>query len=114
MLVTNLKPANMRGIKSQAMVLAASSPDGSKVELVTPPEVSRRPMEHVAPHPVRIVWTCSFGQGRRPQDRPLPSGGDMGQNRCKGLIDCTESINGTPRSSLYAGEVTGDFVALKI
>ena len=29
-LVANLKPANMRGVKSQAMVLAATSPDGSK------------------------------------------------------------------------------------
>ena len=30
-LVCNLKPANMRGIQSQAMVLAATAPDGSKV-----------------------------------------------------------------------------------
>lgn len=30
-LVANLKPGNMRGIKSQAMVLAASNPDGTKV-----------------------------------------------------------------------------------
>lgn len=30
-IVANLKAANMRGIKSQAMVLAASSPDGNKV-----------------------------------------------------------------------------------
>ncbi len=29
-IVANLKPANMRGVKSQAMVLAASSPDGSQ------------------------------------------------------------------------------------
>lgn len=29
-LVANLKPANMRGVKSHAMVLAATSPDGSK------------------------------------------------------------------------------------
>ncbi|KAI3430770.1 hypothetical protein D9Q98_009182 [Chlorella vulgaris] len=36
-LVCNLKPANMRGIQSQAMVLAATAPDGSKVELVEPP-----------------------------------------------------------------------------
>ncbi|KAF5741681.1 methionine--tRNA ligase [Tripterygium wilfordii] len=34
----NLKPATMRGIKSQAMVLAASNSDHSKVELVDPPE----------------------------------------------------------------------------
>ncbi|XP_047325880.1 probable methionine--tRNA ligase [Impatiens glandulifera] len=34
----NLKPATMRGIKSQAMVLAASSADQTKVELVEPPE----------------------------------------------------------------------------
>ncbi|KAL4436391.1 hypothetical protein ABPG77_009953 [Micractinium sp. CCAP 211/92] len=36
-LVCNLKPANMRGVQSQAMVLAATAPDGSKVELVEPP-----------------------------------------------------------------------------
>jgi methionyl-tRNA synthetase len=35
-LVCNLKPANMRGIKSQAMVLAATSTDGETVELVEP------------------------------------------------------------------------------
>ncbi|KAK1307561.1 putative methionine--tRNA ligase [Acorus calamus] len=34
----NLKPASMRGIKSQAMVLAASNNDHTKVELVDPPE----------------------------------------------------------------------------
>ncbi|KAL5993031.1 hypothetical protein ACLOJK_013951 [Asimina triloba] len=34
----NLKPATMRGIKSQAMVLAASNDDHSKVELVDPPQ----------------------------------------------------------------------------
>ncbi|CAN4095957.1 unnamed protein product [Withania somnifera] len=34
----NLKPASMRGIKSQAMVLAASNSDHSKVELVEPPK----------------------------------------------------------------------------
>ncbi|PSS19310.1 Methionine--tRNA ligase [Actinidia chinensis var. chinensis] len=33
----NLKPATMRGIKSQAMVLAASNSDHTKVELVEPP-----------------------------------------------------------------------------
>ncbi|KAF5452117.1 hypothetical protein F2P56_027150 [Juglans regia] len=34
----NLKPATMRGIKSQAMVLAASNSDHTKVELVEPPK----------------------------------------------------------------------------
>ncbi|XP_062109223.1 probable methionine--tRNA ligase [Humulus lupulus] len=34
----NLKPANMRGIKSQAMVLAANNSDHTKVELVEPPK----------------------------------------------------------------------------
>ncbi|XP_051133343.1 probable methionine--tRNA ligase isoform X2 [Andrographis paniculata] len=34
----NLKPATMRGIKSQAMVLAASNYDQTKVELVEPPQ----------------------------------------------------------------------------
>jgi tRNA-binding EMAP/Myf-like protein len=42
-LVTNLKPANMRGITSQAMVLAAEKIQGGHlqgVELVTPPIMS--------------------------------------------------------------------------
>lgn len=34
----NLKPAAMRGVKSQAMVLAASNSDHTKVELVEPPK----------------------------------------------------------------------------
>nr|DAD23988.1 TPA_asm: hypothetical protein HUJ06_025451 [Nelumbo nucifera] len=34
----NLKPATMRGVKSQAMVLAASNSDHTKVELVDPPQ----------------------------------------------------------------------------
>ncbi|KAG1675465.1 hypothetical protein FOA52_001764 [Chlamydomonas sp. UWO 241] len=33
----NLKPANMRGVQSQAMVMAATSADGAIVELVEPP-----------------------------------------------------------------------------
>jgi methionyl-tRNA synthetase len=37
LVVANMKPANMRGIQSQAMVLAATSADGSTVELVEPP-----------------------------------------------------------------------------
>ncbi|KAG7810873.1 hypothetical protein KL921_002501 [Ogataea angusta] len=36
-LVTNLKPSKMRGIKSEAMLLAATNTDGSKVEIVNPP-----------------------------------------------------------------------------
>lgn len=36
-LVANLKPAKLRGIASEAMLLAASNADG-KVELVNPPE----------------------------------------------------------------------------
>ncbi|KAJ3070665.1 hypothetical protein HDU98_006309, partial [Podochytrium sp. JEL0797] len=37
LVLKNLKPANMRGIKSQAMVLCASTPDGSQVEFLIPP-----------------------------------------------------------------------------
>lgn len=40
-LLCNLKPAKMRGIESQAMVLCASSMDGTLVELVQPPASSR-------------------------------------------------------------------------
>ncbi|OZJ02377.1 hypothetical protein BZG36_04443 [Bifiguratus adelaidae] len=32
--LTNLKPANMRGVKSEAMVLCSTAPDGSKVEIL--------------------------------------------------------------------------------
>jgi methionine--tRNA ligase beta chain len=35
-LLCNLKPAKMRGIESQAMVLCATSTDGNTVELVEP------------------------------------------------------------------------------
>ena len=37
-LLCNLKPAKMRGIESQAMVLAASDKAHTIVELLTPPE----------------------------------------------------------------------------
>lgn len=39
--VANLKPVSMRGIKSSAMVLCASSADHSVVEFVNPPEGSK-------------------------------------------------------------------------
>lgn len=35
--VCNLKPLKMRGVKSEAMLLASDSPDGTAVELVEPP-----------------------------------------------------------------------------
>merc|ERR1711916_83835 len=38
LVLCNMKPANMRGIKSHAMVLAASNADHTSVELVRPPE----------------------------------------------------------------------------
>lgn len=37
----------MRGIKSHAMVLAATSPDGTKVELVEPPTDKAQPGQRV-------------------------------------------------------------------
>ncbi|KAJ2396447.1 G4 quadruplex nucleic acid binding protein [Coemansia sp. RSA 2559] len=40
-LVCNLKPAAMRGVKSYAMVLCATSPDGNAVEFVEPPKGSK-------------------------------------------------------------------------
>ncbi|CAO3648111.1 unnamed protein product [Cunninghamella echinulata] len=39
--LANLKPASMRGIKSQGMVLCATAPDGSKVELLSPVDTSK-------------------------------------------------------------------------
>lgn len=38
LVVCNLKPRNMKGVDSNGMVLAASNPDKSKVELISPPE----------------------------------------------------------------------------
>ncbi|KAJ2318174.1 G4 quadruplex nucleic acid binding protein, partial [Coemansia sp. RSA 2681] len=40
-LVCNLKPVAMRGVKSHAMVLCATSPDGNTVEFVEPPKGSK-------------------------------------------------------------------------
>ncbi|KAJ1813531.1 G4 quadruplex nucleic acid binding protein [Coemansia sp. RSA 2598] len=40
-LVCNLKPVAMRGVKSFAMVLCATSPDGNTVEFVEPPKGSK-------------------------------------------------------------------------
>jgi len=37
-LLTNLKEASLIGVKSQAMILAATTQDGTKVELLMPPE----------------------------------------------------------------------------
>lgn len=37
LLLCNLKPSNLKGVKSHAMVLAASNEDHTKVELVDPP-----------------------------------------------------------------------------
>lgn len=37
LVLKNLKPASMRGIKSHAMVLCASNADHTKVELLAPP-----------------------------------------------------------------------------
>ncbi|CAO3619754.1 unnamed protein product [Mucor hiemalis] len=39
--MANLKPASMRGIKSYGMVLCASAPDGSAVELLGPVDTSK-------------------------------------------------------------------------
>jgi aminoacyl tRNA synthase complex-interacting multifunctional protein 1 len=41
LLLCNLKPAKMRGIESQAMVLCATSADGNTVEFLQPPAGSR-------------------------------------------------------------------------
>jgi len=41
LILCNLKPANLKGIRSEAMVLAASNDDHTKVELVDPPKGSK-------------------------------------------------------------------------
>ena len=40
-LICNLKPAKMRGVESEAMVLAASDVEHTKVELLDPPAAAR-------------------------------------------------------------------------
>jgi len=40
-LVCNLKPSNLKGVKSEAMVLAASNSDHTQVELLVPPPGSK-------------------------------------------------------------------------
>ena len=49
-LVCNLKPANMRGVKSHAMVLAATSPDGLKVSYADAP-LHEIHTAHISLHP---------------------------------------------------------------
>lgn len=46
-LLCNLKPAKMRGVTSQAMVMCASTPD--KVEILDPP-AGAQPGDHVSVH----------------------------------------------------------------
>lgn len=53
-LLCNLKPAKMRGVESQAMVLTAESQDGVKVELLAPPAGSK---------PGDKVYFEGFGKG---------------------------------------------------
>lgn len=43
-IVANMKPANMRGIKSHAMVLCASTADGAKVHLDTSFQMLAQPL----------------------------------------------------------------------
>ncbi|GLI66830.1 hypothetical protein VaNZ11_010807, partial [Volvox africanus] len=59
-LLCNLKPAAMRGVQSQAMVLAATSPDGAKLELLEPPEG--------APVGERVTWPGYGAEGRQPDE----------------------------------------------
>ena len=75
-LVTNLKPANMRGIKSQAMVLCATSADGNKVEIVTPPEVRLvlllQPFFHLCLPAAPLAELGSHGNRTSSEDGDLP------------------------------------------
>ncbi|EFJ45231.1 hypothetical protein VOLCADRAFT_82392 [Volvox carteri f. nagariensis] len=59
-LLCNLKPAAMRGVQSQAMVLAATSQDGAKLELLEPPEG--------APLGERVTWPGYGAEGRQPDE----------------------------------------------
>ncbi|GFR44727.1 hypothetical protein Agub_g6053, partial [Astrephomene gubernaculifera] len=63
-LICNLKPAAMRGVQSQAMVLAATSQDGSKLELLEPPAD--------APLGERVTWPGYGGEGRTPDEQLNP------------------------------------------
>ncbi|KAG2489494.1 hypothetical protein HYH03_011947 [Edaphochlamys debaryana] len=62
-LLCNLKPAAMRGVQSQAMVLAASNADGSQLELLEPPAG--------APVGERVTWP-GFSEGRTPDEQLNP------------------------------------------
>jgi len=56
LLLCNLKPANMRGVRSSAMVLCATSADGQTVELVRPPAASMSVGDRV------VVEGCEEGE----------------------------------------------------
>ena len=58
LVLCNLKPANMRGVQSQAMVLAASSPDGEKVGAPPLPRIASLPssLYQRVPCPGLALW----------------------------------------------------------
>ena len=78
-LLCNLKPAKMRGIESQAMVLCASieTPDQRTVELLTPPDgaaVGERIMFEDA---LESLWPLMSSQRRRCGRRCSPNSAPM-------------------------------------
>lgn len=82
--LANLKPSKLRGVESQAMVLCATSPDGSTVELVQPPvgsKVGERVLfeghegaaEDVLPPKKKIWEKVQLLSHMIPGHRPIPS-----------------------------------------
>ncbi|KAI8805686.1 tRNA synthetases class I-domain-containing protein [Cladochytrium replicatum] len=63
LVICNLKPAKMRGVQSDGMVVAASAPDKSSVELIEPPEGSK---------PGDKVWFKDFKTNQEPDARLNP------------------------------------------
>ncbi|GIL79322.1 hypothetical protein Vretifemale_8708, partial [Volvox reticuliferus] len=89
-LLCNLKPAAMRGVQSQAMVLAATSPDGAKLELLEPPEG--------APVGERVTWPGYGSDDRQPDEvlNPRKRIFETVQPDFSTDAECVATYKGTP------------------
>ncbi|TXG63161.1 hypothetical protein EZV62_010155 [Acer yangbiense] len=68
--LANLKPRNMRGVKSNGMLLAASDASHQNVELLQPPEASL---------PGHRIW---FGDQNQPPPSTTPATPNQASNHC--------------------------------
>ena len=108
-LVANMKPSKMRGVESQAMLLAASSADGLRVEIVSPAagavpgeavEVESRAFAKTQAEPnarlnpkKKVMPKVSQHLRTRAGDHALVFG-DVAFRTASGLLCTTESISG--------------------